>query len=429
MRKRFEPQIELGQTAIGKVRLPLKSRDELPPILAGLQWVFENSEINEHVFGLLDEKIIADKQATGRPGMDLWHILVLAVVRLGLDCDYDRLEHIANYDSLVREIMGVPAFGIEPQIQFHHKTISDNICHIDDELLQEINLVIASNGLNVIKKNGASNLAFKVDSYVLECNVHYPTDVNLLGDAARKCIDLAANLCDSLNIPGWRKAKLWKNELKRAMRKCGKANRGGGIGKEKRVKEVTADYLAKAYELEEKINASFIEIKAKDLSIGNWPVLNELVYFHDHMIKQIDLIDRRTLKGERIPHKEKVFSLFEPHTEMIIKGKAGKPSELGHRLLVGSERNGLILDYKVMEGGSESSEIIPLVDRMFKNFGEGCLQSISTDKGFSSLEDRELLELFIALVVLPKRGRKSVADCERENDRISTVPWKVTSTA
>ncbi len=416
MRKRFDPQIELGQTPIEKVRLPLKSRDELPPILAGLQWVYKTPEINEQVFALLEEAIIADKQATGRPGMDLWHILVLGVLRLGLDCDYDRIEHIANYDSLVREIMGLPAFGIEPQKQFHHKTISDNICHIDEELLQKLNLIISSNGLKVIKKNGASDLELKVDSYVLESNVHYPTDTNLLWDAGRKSIDLVSALCASLKISGWRKAKLWKHELKRAMRKCGKVSRGGGIGKEDRVKAVTSDYLGKAYELEEKIHLSLVEIQAKDLSMGDWALLTELVYFRDHMIKQMDLIDRRTLNAETIPHKEKVFSLFEPHTEMIIKGKAGKPSELGHRLLIGSERNGLILDYKVMEGGSESGEIVPLVDRMFKNFGEGCLRSLSTDKGFSSLGDRELLEQYIERVSMPKKGRKSVAEREREND-------------
>ena len=58
------------------------------------------------------------KQDTGRPGMDLWHIFVLGVIRLGLGCDYDRLEHIANYDNLVRQIMGLPRFDDGKQILF-----------------------------------------------------------------------------------------------------------------------------------------------------------------------------------------------------------------------------------------------------------------------------------------------------------------------
>ena len=108
MRRRFNVQIELGQTPIENISIPLNSRDELPPILAGLQWVFKTPEINEQIFALLERQIVGDKQETGRPGMDLWHILVLGVVRLGLGCDYDRLEHVANHDSLVRQIMGLP---------------------------------------------------------------------------------------------------------------------------------------------------------------------------------------------------------------------------------------------------------------------------------------------------------------------------------
>lgn len=417
MRKRFDSQTELGQTPIERVKLPAKSRDELPPILAGLQWVFKTPEINEEVFALLEQKIISGKQDTGRPGMDLWHILVLGVVRLGLDCDYDRIEHIANYDGLVRKIMGLPDFGIEGQIQFHHKTISDNICHIDASLLEEINVIVAREGLNILKKNGAQNLELKIDSYVLESNVHYPTDTSLLWDAGRKSINLISALFESLGLGGWRKATYLKKELKRAWRISGKSMRGGGIGKEERVTKAVSDYLDMANQIEQKVRQSLAELKGHDLSISNWARLERASYFHGHLVKHIDLVDRRLLKGESIAHEEKVFSLFEPHTEMIVKGKAGKPMELGHRLLIGSEKHGLILDYKVMEGGSESGETIPLVDRMFNNFGQDCLQSLSTDKGFSSVKDRELLELFIEQVVMPKKGKRSVADLEREHGK------------
>src|SRR5260221_6981345 len=77
MRKRFEVQLTLGKTPIEKVLLPLKSRDELPPILAGLKWIFLTPEVNAQVFTLLEEKLVAGKKATGRAGLDLWQILVL----------------------------------------------------------------------------------------------------------------------------------------------------------------------------------------------------------------------------------------------------------------------------------------------------------------------------------------------------------------
>ena len=97
MRHTFQHEPEFQIVPIEKIRLPLQSRDELPPILAGLQWLWMHPALKAEIFGLLEAKILAGKQATGRTGMDLWQILVLGVVRLGLDADWDRLEHIANY--------------------------------------------------------------------------------------------------------------------------------------------------------------------------------------------------------------------------------------------------------------------------------------------------------------------------------------------
>jgi len=119
MRKRFEVQLALGRTPIEKILIPLKSRDELPPTLAGLQWVFQTPEVSEKIFALLEAKLMAGKKATGRPGLDLWQILVLGVVRLTLDCDYDRLEHLANYDGLIRQILGLNPVRTSDEKPFH----------------------------------------------------------------------------------------------------------------------------------------------------------------------------------------------------------------------------------------------------------------------------------------------------------------------
>ena len=131
MRKRFEAQYNFTQTPIELVRIPEKSRDELPPVLAALQWIFKTPEVNEQIFKLLEDKVCGNKKQTGRPGMDLWHILVLGVVRLSLNCDYDRLEYLVHYDALLREIMGLkPTFEGEFGKGFHQKTIIENIGYV-----------------------------------------------------------------------------------------------------------------------------------------------------------------------------------------------------------------------------------------------------------------------------------------------------------
>ncbi len=227
MRRRFDVQLALGHVPIERVQIPLKSRDELPPILAGLQWIFQTPEINEKVFALLESKLTAGKKDTGRPGLQLWQILVLGVVRLGLDCDYDRLEDLANHHTLLRQILGVSPVPTADEKPFHYKTLSENVCHLDEELLGQINSIIAQAGRNVFKKKDEPIRA-KADSYVLETNVHYPTDLNLLWDAQRKCLDLLCPMISRHALAGWRKAEAWRRKLKSQMIRLTRLASGGG---------------------------------------------------------------------------------------------------------------------------------------------------------------------------------------------------------
>lgn len=111
MRQRFEVQYELGATPIEKLKIPTRSRDEMPPVLRALQYVYTTPELNESVFALLDAKVRQGKKQTGRPGMTLWEILVLATIRLTRDADYDHLHYMASTDSLVRGLLGACRFG------------------------------------------------------------------------------------------------------------------------------------------------------------------------------------------------------------------------------------------------------------------------------------------------------------------------------
>src|ERR1035437_4888617 len=141
MRQRFEQQITLGTVAIADVEIPLGSRDELPPTLAALQYIFITPELNNKVFTLLEEKICAKKKKTGRTGMDLWHILVLAVVRHATNADWDKLTLWSNDLKMLRKILGVhnPVLDEKDPITFHYQTILDNVSLIDEKLLYDIN--------------------------------------------------------------------------------------------------------------------------------------------------------------------------------------------------------------------------------------------------------------------------------------------------
>jgi hypothetical protein len=130
--------------------------------------------------------------------------------------------------------------------------------------------------------------------------------------------------------------------------------------------------------------------------------------------KHLDLVDRRLLQHEVIPTEEKVYSLFEPHTEWLTKGKLHPPVELGHRLLVATDQHQLIQDY---DGpvGVDVDQSVPVASRLLGRYGEGQIASMSFDKGFTRQDDRALLQAYIPNVVMPKRGRKNAEETEAES--------------
>jgi hypothetical protein len=420
MRHRFQHQPDLQITPIEKIRLPLKSRDELPPILAGLQWIWTHPTLKTEILGLLEAKILAGKKATGRTGMDLWQILVLGVVRLGLDADWDRMEHIANYDLLVRQMLGVPVdpWGQEAK-QFGRQTLRDNVALLDEELLQQINARIAAAGREVFRKKADAPVAaleIKADTYVLESDVHFPTDLNLLWDAGRKCVDLIVKYRDQLGyrLPGWRKAKAWRGQLKACERLTSRIVYRGGPNKQARLKKAVRDYLRVGRDLSAKVRASLLGMCEQPVDEVHWKALE---YFHRMLDKHLDLVQRRLLQEEKIPASEKVYSLFEPHTEWIQKGKQRPNVELGHRLLIATDQHQLIQDYDVPVGGADVDQSVPLADRLLGRYGPGSVASLSFDKGFTRAVDRELLSQYVPTVVMPKRGRKNAVETERESQK------------
>ena len=352
--------------------------------------------------------------------MDLWHILVRGVVRLGLDANFDRLEDRANHHTLLRPILGLAEtpWGADAK-RFNHQTLRDNLALLDDALLQQINALVAAAGRDVFKKKEnapAEPLALKVDTYVLETDVHFPTDLNLLWDAGRKGCDRIEKYRDQFGyaLPHWRKIKDWRRRLKALERLTSKAVYGGGANKEARVRQAVRKYLASARDLSAKIQQSLLDLCAQPIVAEHWEAL---AYFHGHLDKHIDLVDRRLLQGQTIPAEEKVFSLFEPHTEWIQKGKPRPNVERGHRLLVATDQNHLIHDYAVPVGEVDVDQSVPVADRLLGRYGEGAIGSMSFDKGFTRAADRELLHLYIPEVVMPQRGKKNGIEAARESEK------------
>ena len=411
MRQRFSQQQALGITPIAEVVIPKNSRHELAPVLAALQHIFVTPELSERVFALIEPKIKGTKQDTGRTGMDMWEILVFATVRLATNANYDALHHYANFDKLIRQIIGVEnkfndgkTYGLQ--------TLKDNVSLLDEETLNQVNtMVVEAAHQFVLKKN--ETLKIKSDTYVLETNVHFPTDLNLLWDSCRKAIDIMRYCIKHYGLPGWRKHNLWRSSLKSSLRSTGKACSSTSKNKAQAVQKQVSEYLRLAKELEEKVAQSAQHLYQSPLFDAKLlAILEGLSYYQEMIKKHIDLVDRRLIKGETIPSEEKLFSIFEPHTEWISKGKQNKKVELGHKILIATDQYHFILHHQVVEGKADSELTIPLADKLLSRYKN--IESLSLDKGFYSKENKDLLSLAIPRVVMPKKGKLNVAEKEEE---------------
>lgn len=411
MRKRFEQQLTIEKRPIAETVIPIRKRNgPLPALFIALKEIFVTPEWNEKVFKILDQAIMSKNNHTGRPGMDLWQIFVLAQVRLCKNMSYDDLHYIANSDKIIRQLIGIESeLGFEEEV-IGYQRIKDNVGLLTDDTVKELNEVIVAFGHNeVFKKKEEEALRLKTDSYVVESNVHFPTDYNLLWDASRKATDMVKKLRKQRTIPGWRKVDHWSKQLKSLMRALGRASGSGGKGKEKRVKDAAQNYLAKATELLQKL--ALLNTQFQPESIQEWAIMYELRGYMQLIEKHIDLVDRRILKGETIPHGEKMFSIFEDYTEWITKGKKRPSVELGKKVGITTDHFDLIIDYQVMEHQADSEVVPELVERVLQDFN---VDSWSFDKGYWHKENKALLAERINTVVMPKKGKPSKQEIQEE---------------
>lgn len=163
---------------------------------------------------------------------------------------------------------------------------------------------------------------------------------------------------------------------------------------------------------------SFLD-KVKDSIAATQPLdivlqlkIQEIKKYIAHAERQIDQIRRRVVEGETIPHHEKVFSIFEEHTEWIVKGKAGVSQELGLKVCVVKDQYGFILHHRVMQNETDDQIAVPMIEATQKRFSD--FTSCSFDKGFHSPRNQEELAGILDKVILPRKGKLSAINREVE---------------
>jgi len=410
--------MRLGAVEISQIKFDLRSRDEIPKLLMGLQHIYCTREVKEEVFKILEGIVPAGTDRNnGRRGMDLWKILVLGTIRLNCNWDYDKLREIANNHRTLRLMLG---HGIVDTHSYALQTLKDNVSLLTPEVLDRINAVVIKAGHNVVGKKKEESLRGRCDSFVLETDVHYPTDINLLFDAVRKVITLIAALFGAVGLAGWRQSSHNTRKVKKLFRRVQNLKRSNA--KDEKKKAEREGLIVEAHEAYLKLVGSFLERVDKSVAtlrekgLATEEQLAEVERYMSHVRRQMDQIGRRVVAGEKIPHDEKVFSIFEEHTEWISKGKAGVPQELGLRVCVLEDQYGFVLYHHVMQQQTDDRVALLMVEEARTRFP--ALNSCSFDKGFYSPLNREELQQRLDDVILPKKGKLSSRDKEHESSEV-----------
>jgi IS5 family transposase len=245
----------------------------------------------------------------------------------------------------------------------------------------------------------------------VDTNIHYPTEANLLADGLRKLLDLARNFQKLMPIQGWRQQAYWRQQLKKHLRYVNRAGRSKGKKAPERKRrsyqalyKFTEQLLAKGQQLEQQVQRRLLE-SGTTMDPGVAVLHKQLQQYRAMTTQVLGYSRRRVLQGEKIPNGEKLFSMFEPHTQLINRGKQPHPLQFGHPVLVVEDAVGYINHYRILDPAEiEATIVVPEMAKLKQRLPD--LKSASFDSGFHTPDNQEKLSEMIPVVCIPLPGAK-----------------------
>ena len=402
MRKSPSTQTRLDCPSILDVKLNLECRDEIVPILAGLQYVYSIPETRDSILDLVAGDVNRDsRDDCGRSGMDYWHMVVLASVRLGCNFNYDKLQDLAEQHRALRHIMGV---GDWEEVAYSWRRIRDNLCLIQPDTIEKISHLIVAVGHSL---DPAAVERVRADSFVVETNIHYPTESTLILDGTRKVIELCHELSLSLGREGWRQHAHLLRKIKSSVRIIAKIA-ASKVSKEERDKKLIPAYKTLLRRAERVLNRAAdlcqqLETEG-EMRMSDLLTLTHMRLFVGRTRHVCGTAYRRVILGEVVRNEEKLFSIFEPHTQLYKRGKAGTPVQFGRMVLIYEDSAGFVLHHHLMDRTAQDVDVPVEHTRILQERLDHQIKHLSFDSGFHSPENQEELSRLIDHPCIPVKG-------------------------
>jgi transposase, IS5 family len=187
--------------------------------------------------------------------MNQWTILVLGCLRLCLNADFDRIHELANQHRTLRLMLGIADWD---EKLFSLQTLKDNLPLLTPDILARVNQAVVEAGYALLgKKNSPVPVAGRCDSFVVETDVHFPTDISLLYDAMRVLLCICARFSEEFGLNGWRQFKSCLKKLKKALRIIQKLKHS--TAKDAAKKQAKTEQIAQAHQPFIALSAAYLK--------------------------------------------------------------------------------------------------------------------------------------------------------------------------
>ena len=284
--------------------------------------------------------------------------------------------------------------------------------------LEVINELVIQSAVALGLENGKK---LRVDTTVVETDIHHPTDSTLLWDTVRVVTRLVGDLDELLpqGVMGFtNRSCSARRRMQEILRMTPKERNRRLIPKYRKLIRTTEQVVANAREAlknTERFHSidlmTEIAIKAVRKQIHHYCGLGDRI---------VDQARRRVINNEHVLNEEKIFSIFETHTELIKRGKILKPVEFGHKVYIAESARGLITQYQVLDGNpTDDIHVESSLKRHQQTFGN-VPKVFSADRGFFSKDNIEYCtKVGVELACIPQRGgKKSAAQASFEKSPI-----------
>ena len=343
----------------------------LDPELALIDTVLEK---HPELYEIMKEDIKTigkDSEAGRQDSPTLEQIVRAALYKEMKKLNYRELEY-AQYDSRVCSTF-IKLDGRKPiSFEAYYKYISQIKGETLKQFMIEINRIM-------IKEAAVEDCkSLRTDSTVVETDIHYPTNNELTWD----CIKTSHRLLKKLEESGC--LKKVRNNQKQAKKNRFQIN---NTKKEDKRKELFDNQLKLLRNSINQAERAVIEASTKG-DIKDWVIAEELKRLIPKMEKVHDITRRHELLGEKVPNSEKIFSIYEAHTDIIVKGR--REAEFGHKVNLTAGRSNIILDVEIVDGNPKDSQLYEgVLDRIQRDYGV-TPRDVVTDGGYASLKNQEI---------------------------------------